>query len=419
MKVLLVVPPNIKYHYPIIPLGLLYIGSALIKNNIEYEFYDLNFHSSPCKTLTDKLELFEPDIVGFSIRNIAETSKMNDIYNDVSKLVCVAKKFAKVVLGGAGFSIFPKEIMHMTKAEYGIVGPGEAAIVHIINNLKNVPIGSITSKCDESFIKNSISEPMQKYWKQYGKYFIVNEVSIPIQTTRGCVYNCRYCTYPSLSNYSVQRRPVELIIAEIKNIMELTQRDSFYFVDSVFNMDLQFTKELLLAIIKSELNFKWSCCINPMNYDNELITLMKKSGCDHCEVGVDSFSDTQLKCLGKGFNSDNAKQLINNLERNRLKYSISLILGGLGETEETLSETFSVANSFEKAKINAFIGERVYPHTKLAETLCSHSKSQLYEASKDSIYVEEVILPLLKTIIKDASPDRWRFAGELITGEMI
>ena len=418
MKILLVIPQTINYHHPLIPLGPLYIGGALSKCNVEYEFIDLNFYSEPLKSLADKLERFQPDTVGLSIRNIAETKKMNYIYKDIREIVRVVQKYSKVILGGAGFSIFPNEIMQFTKAEYGIIGPGETAFINIVNNVTSIARGSLVSEYDDSFITSDISEPLRRYWFQYGRYFILSGTEIPIQTTRGCKYKCRYCTYPSISNHIIQKRPIELIIAEIRKIIEYTKRNSFYFVDSVFNMDIKYTKALLKGIVNSGIYFKWSCCINPLNYDDELITLMKKSGCDHCEVGVDSFSDTQLKSLGKGFNASSAKHLINNLERHGLQYSISLILGGLGETEETLLETFSVANSFEKAKINAFIGERIYPQTKLAKALCIHSKSQLFRAFKDSIYVEEGVIPLLNSIIKNASPDRWRFNGELITGAM-
>lgn len=410
---LLVTPPNIKYHHPLIPLGILYIGDALSKSDVEYEFIDLSFYSTPLKSLTDKLERFQPDIVGLSIRNIAETKKTNDIYQDICEIVNVAQRYSKVILGGAGFSIFPNEIMHMTKAEYGIVGPGETAILHIINNLTNMASGSLISKCDDSFITSDISEPLRKYWNQYGKYFILNGAVMPIQTTRGCKFSCRYCTYPSLSNHVIQRRPIEFIITEIKNIIGYTKRNSFYFVDSVFNMDIEYTKTLLKGIVTSELKVQWSCCINPMNYDDKMIELMKKAGCEHCEVGIDSFSDKQLRAMNKGFNSDQAKGLLKGLEQHELPYSISLILGGLGETERTLSETIDAAESLKNVKINAFVGERIYPGTPLQKALTAH-KTEFYIAGGDSIYVEGSVVPLIKSTINNCSPERWSFTGELL-----
>lgn len=414
MKMLLIIPQNRKSFLPLIPIGILYIGANLFKNGIEYDIIDLNFTGSASSSLIQKLEQFKPDISGISIRNIAETREMNNIYHDICDIVNITQIFSKVVLGGAGFSIFPNEIMRQTKADYGVVGAGEEAIIHIIKNLKNIPTGSIISKYNDSFMTSDISKAMQTYWDKYGKYFIINETAIPVQTTRGCKFRCRYCTYPSLSNYTIQKRPVESVLTEIKNIVEYTNRNSFYFVDSVFNMDMKYTKELLKGIIETKLNIKWGCCLNPTNYDEEMIELMKKSGCSHCEIGVDSFSDKQLINMNKGFNSNQARILLEKLGKIKLSYSISLLLGGFGETEQTLLETFNIADSFRNARINAFIGERIYPHNPLANTLSLHLKTKLYEASNDSIYIENTAIPFLESIIKNASPERWSFTGGLL-----
>ncbi|MCL2050368.1 MAG: cobalamin-dependent protein [Lachnospiraceae bacterium] len=411
MKILLVVPSNIKYHHPIIPLGLLYIGTALTKINIKYEFCDLNFHSNPFESLKSELGQFQPDIVGFSIRNIAETSRMNNIYNELFEIVSVAKKFAKIILGGAGFSIFPKEIMAITKADYGIIGSGEEAFIYAIKNNNTLPKGSIISIIDKSFRQSDISGSMQKYWNKYGKYFLFNNVSIPIQTVRGCLYNCRYCPYPYLSNHAIQERAIEVVIDEINKSIEITKIKSLYFVDSVFNLNLSYAKELLREIIRNKFDIRFTCNINPINYDEELIRLMVESGCENCEVGIDSFADSQLKAMNKGFNSYQARFLLEQLEEFNLPYNISLILCGYLETERSLTETFKIADSYRNIKINAFIGERVYPQTPLSKELSVVSEESLYMAVKDSIHIENSVIPLLKTFISQASSKRWHFVG--------
>lgn len=410
MRILLLVPPNKKGMLPIIPIGLLYIAANLDKYKIEYDFFDLNF--SNIDTLVVQLEQYKPDIIGITIRNIAETRAMNGLYQNIYEIVRVTQSFSKVILGGAGFSIFPKEIMQFTQADYGIVGPGETAIMYIINNLSNISKGSIISKYDESFITSDISKAMYKYWETYGKYYALRTNYIPIQTTRGCIHRCTYCTYPSISNYSVQRRPVNFVMKEIRNIMEFTKKSTFYFVDSVFNMDIVYTKKLLKEIVDSGLKIKWSGCMNPIKYDEEMIELIKKSGCINCEVGIDSFSDIQLNNMSKGFNSRHAKDLLNMLEKQGLAYSISLIMGGDGETVQTLLYTLREAESFKNAKINAFIGQRVYPNTQLEKKL-NIPQEKLCISNNSSVYIEDSVRSLLKSIMEDAPSERWNFIGEL------
>jgi radical SAM superfamily enzyme YgiQ (UPF0313 family) len=183
-------------------------------------------------------------------------------------------------------------------------------------------------------------------------------------------------------------------------------------------MDLNHTKSMLKAIIDCKLDISFGCCINPRTYDEELIYMMQKAGCTYCEVGVDSFSDSRLNDLEKGFNKKQAKNLINNLEKNDISYSLGLVLGGLGETEETLSETIRTADGYSKAQINAFIGERIYPRTPLAKILNMNNEEQLYKATKESIYVNEFLIQQLKILMRELKPPKWNFTGKLL-GENI
>jgi Fe-S oxidoreductase len=416
MKILLVVTADGFKHHPVIPLGIMYIADSLQKNQHNYDIIDLNFHGDTDTALIQKIENCRPDVIGISIRNIAETSEMNDIYERVYDMVSLAQKYAKVVLGGAGFSIFPKTIMRITGADYGIIGSGEEAMIQIIKNLESIALGSVISGGD-NFIDSDISSVFKNYWTMYEKYFIISDTAIPIQTIRGCELSCRYCSYPSLTNHKVQKRSISLMMKEIQSIIEFTNRRLFYFVDAVFNMDLNHTKSVLKAITDCRLDINFGCCINPKNYDEEMICMMQKAGCTYCEVGVDSFSDSRLKDLNKGFDKKQTRDLISQLEKKNIPYSFSLVLGGLGETEETLSETIRIAAGYSEAPINAFIGERIYPRTPLAKILNIDSEEQLHKATKESVYINESLIEQLKLLVRDLKPPKWNFTGELFLGE--
>lgn len=333
MRVLLINLINKPYHKPIVPIGILYIGNALYKRGIEFDFFDMNFYTNPYLSLMNKLKEFQPDLAGLSIRNIAETPRMNEIYLETIRTTKLVQKYCKVVLGGAGFSIFPTEILKLTGAEYGIWGEGETAIVELIQNLPNYPTGSLISKNDEGFVKSDISTVLYKYWEKYGKYYIVKNPIIPVQTTRGCCYKCSYCVYPLLFHTEkLIQRPIDLVVDEMENIIENVGISTFYFVDSVFNADLNYTKALLYLIIKKNLNISWYACINPTYFDDELIALIKKAGCVHIDIGIDSFSQERLSILKKPFNVQQSKKLISMIETYNVSYGFSLILCGIGET---------------------------------------------------------------------------------------
>ena len=409
-KILLVVPPYKKYGVPLIPIGLLYIANNLISNKIEYDILDLNFCYSYHNCLIKKLAEMKPEVVGISVRNIAETYGINDIYNELCDIVSASKVYAKVVLGGAGFSIFPHEIMKMTGADYGITGFGETSFVNVINNIENIPNGSIVCESDDTFCLSDISLALLRYWNMYGKYFLCNETDIPVQASRGCKCFCNYCTYPLISNYSVQTRPIEKVVSEIEKMVAYTKKNQFCFVDSVFNMDLEYTKDLLQFIIDSKINIRWRCSINPMNYDDELFYLMKQSGCYYCEAGIDSLSDIRLVNMNKYYNAENAKKMLCKLEEFNIPYSLSLILCGIGETEQSLLETVNITMQHNINSINVFLGERIYPGTPLAKRL-NKKAEELLVASDDSIYIEPAARRLMKTIIKKYNLVNWNFIG--------
>lgn len=408
MKVLLINLISKPYNKPIVPLGMLYVGNALHKYGIEFDFFDMNFYLDPYFYLINKVKEFQPDLAGLSIRNIAETPRMNGIYVDIIKTIKTVQRYCKVVLGGAGFSIFATEILNLTGAEFGIVGEGEAAIVELIQNLPNYPLGSLISKNESSFVKSDISTVLKKYWNIYGKYYKIDGPIIPVQTTRGCCYKCSYCVYPFLFNSeNLIQRPIDLVVTEIKNIIDNIDVRTFYFVDSVFNADLNYTKALLRLIVNKGLNIKWYACMNPAYYDNELIVLMIKAGCIHIDIGIDSFSNERLSRLKKPFNAQQSKELISKIEEYNLSFGISLVLCGFGETMESLNETISVANSYKATTITAFLGERIYPGTDLYDQIYRESKESLLTANEKSIFVEPITKEAFVREMKKGCFDKW------------
>lgn len=407
MKVLLIPVPCGKNMLPLVPVGVIYIADSLRRRGLECEIFDLNFHSDAAARLHEKLRRYRPDIVGLSIRNIAESPPMNSIYDRIADIAAVCRRYAPIVLGGAGFSLFPHELMRRTGAEYGVVGAGEEAMAYLLENLKKIPLHTVLSRPYEGFPYSDISAEASRYWKTYGKFFAVNASPIPIQTVRGCRFGCAYCSYPLLNGISW--RPVRAVVEEMKSIYQGTHHNRFHFVDSVFNMDLRYTHQLLDALLDSRLHLKWSCGINPHAWDGRLFEKMKKAGCVFCEIGADSFCDRVLQSLHKPFTSQMAKEMIMAVQRQGIPYGLSLILGGDGETVETLYETVEYALTLAPDRVFAFIGERIYPGTPLAKQF-SGSPCELLIAGEDSFAFGSGVREAIEDLRKKA-PSNWSFTG--------
>ena len=127
MKILLV-NPNVMQNPPVIPIGLEYVVSALEKYNHKVEILDLTFDPNPRKILQKRINTNPYDLVGFTIRNIDSSVFYNNEFYlpEIRKLVKIVKrKGIPIILGGAGFSAIPNEILEYFQADYGIVGPAE------------------------------------------------------------------------------------------------------------------------------------------------------------------------------------------------------------------------------------------------------------------------------------------------------
>ena len=112
---------------PVVPLGAWLASSAARKAGFDTAFLDLAFEKDPAKALRRALDRFAPDAVGVSIRNIDNTDFLSPrLYLPPIREKIVAPALRRcpdrVVLGGAGFSTLPEEILEFMGAPVGVVG---------------------------------------------------------------------------------------------------------------------------------------------------------------------------------------------------------------------------------------------------------------------------------------------------------
>ncbi|MCX5636278.1 MAG: cobalamin B12-binding domain-containing protein, partial [Planctomycetota bacterium] len=124
---------------PIGPLGLDYIAGAARKAGIKTDLVDLCLADEPVKTLQDYFAKHNPQLVGLSFRNVDDCfwPSARWFIPDLAETIRTIRTMtdAPIVLGGVGFSIFARQIVEYTGADFGIRGDGENAIVSLHNQL--------------------------------------------------------------------------------------------------------------------------------------------------------------------------------------------------------------------------------------------------------------------------------------------
>jgi len=332
-----------------IPLGLLYVMASTPARH-DKKLIDLAFVNDPHICLASELGEFRPDLVAIGIRNI-----QNNDYSGTSTNIEILIKLlhtvrevtlAPVVIGGAGFSVMPEQLMNVLGADYGIAGEGEVLFPQLLESLETggpLPFGVWCGHNDSpappkdlvSFIELRGLAPPDRtlldktYYEKYG----IDSV----QTSRGCPMKCTYCTYPLIEG-SVRRLFDPTVVADEFARAGEQGANHVFVVDSVFNLPAAHAKKVCRELIRRENEIPWTCYVNPIAFDDDLAGLMIQAGCTGMEVGSDSGCDTVLKKLRKGFNVDQIRQLHERAARFGIADCHTFILGTQGESiEETRS----------------------------------------------------------------------------------
>jgi radical SAM superfamily enzyme YgiQ (UPF0313 family) len=373
MKVLLVSANRERSPYPVFPLGLAYLAGPLVAAGHQLAALDLCFTTDPETAVTEVLTEFPANAMIISIRNIDNVTypMVRSYLSEIKQIVDLCNGRLPVIIGGSGFSLMPTEILAYLGANYGVVGEGEEVLPRLLECIgkavspSNLP--GVISRGGSGFVAPQLLErigtpdrslfAVERYHREGG---MAN-----VQTKRGCPFTCCYCTYPLLEGNRIRLRPIDEIIAELRQIVEQHGVSYIYFVDDIFNYPPDFSEQLCRAIASERLPLNWSAFINPGFLTPSLLQVMQEAGCDAVEFGSDSGSPVMLKNLGKSFTVDAIRDSSLLCREFGLDFAHYLLFGGSGENQQTVQESFSLMDEVRPTAVIAMTGIRVYPGTSI------------------------------------------------------
>ena len=379
-RVLLVSANGEAQPYPVYPIALDYLREPLERAGHEILTWDTLAGGDSGSTLGAALGEHGPDVVLISVRN-ADNNDSVDTRNylpELASLVGVvrANSTAPVVLGGSGYSLFPREIIEMTGADYGVVGPGEHVVAGLVETLRRGAdpggIPGLVRFRDGAIVmgRPAVAPPasprlrrdpalLEWYWRRGG---------VPgVRLGRGCPHRCIYCTYPVLDGRSTVATDPGASVAEAARLDARHGIDQFVLVDSVANIDPRRLTAFALGLRDAGSRARWTGYFLPREIREPDVLLWREGGLDGVEFGVDTLHPELLRAWGKGFGREDVEDAVAACVSTRMPHAIYLILGGPGETEETLETTLAAASRFSMAAVFAFVGMRIYPGTRLRE----------------------------------------------------
>lgn len=336
------------------PLGLLYVMASTPEHH-EKVLIDLCFEADPKDALRSALTRSQPELVALGMRNIQNNdySGLSDNLEYYAELVRVARSActALVVVGGAGFSVMPAELMQRLKPDYGISGEGEEAFPRLVAALERggegldeivalhrlTETGVVSNPRAPAFLEmNTLPVPDRRLVDvRYREYGIDS-----IQTKRGCSLKCGYCTYPIIEGRVGRTREPKAVVDEMVRALEdQPETRHFFVVDSVFNLPTAHAKKVCRELIARNWKIPWTCYANPLGFDREFAELAREAGCAGMEIGSDSGCDHVLERLKKGFTVQHIRGLHDVCVAAGIPDCHTFILGTQGETLDDVRRT--------------------------------------------------------------------------------
>jgi radical SAM superfamily enzyme YgiQ (UPF0313 family) len=375
MKILLISVNRERMPFPVFPLGLAYIARALREEGHQIEVMDLCFSQEVSVDLNNTLHRFRPDLIGISLRNLdnltypASLSYLKEVEEVVR--ICRQSSSARLVIGGSGYSLAPKEVFQHLDFDFGIVGEGEKIFSQLVRSLEKAdsispsPHLLIKGKPFPRSIEAQafpVQNPDRSFF-QTQRYFEEGGMG-NIQTKRGCPFSCIYCTYPLLEGNKVRLRKTEEVMEEIQHLME-EGVDYIYFVDDIFNYPPSYAEALCREMVQRKIDVKWSAFVNPGFLDEKLLQWMKEAGCVGIEFGTDAGSPRMLENYKKSFTQEDIIRSSRICSKWMVNHCHYLLFGGPGEDEETIEESFRLMDELDPTAVIAMLGIRIYPGTEM------------------------------------------------------
>ncbi|KWT75939.1 B12-binding domain-containing radical SAM protein [Candidatus Magnetominusculus xianensis] len=257
-----------------------------------------------------------------------------------------------VLMGGAHTTFMPEEAL--VYADYVLRGEADDSITELfdyiehgkpsINNISGLSYkdtaGNFQHNPDSSRIKDldSLPIPDVKLVQEWDRMRIY-----PISTSRGCPFDCKFCSVIRVFGRQYRFNSVEHSLREIKHACT-NNKTNIFFVDDNFSANKKHTKELLKAVIAEGIKPFWSAQVRTdVAKDEELLRLFADSGCHMLYIGFESINPVTLESYNKGQSLDEIVRCIKTVQAHGIQIHGMFVLGADTDDVDTIRKTADFA----------------------------------------------------------------------------
>ncbi len=371
-----------KIKFPV--LSLLSLASYLEKEGFKVEILDLNIKALKNKNILRVIKEKNPIVIGI-------TSITASIYEAYRLARLIKSKFnISLVIGGPHATFSDEEILNESNFDIVVRGEGEEILNEIVRTIKGEQnlddIKGISYKKDGKIIKNK----SRKFIADLDKLPFPARHLVPLEkygthaftiiTSRGYPFGCTFCQVSGKDGLKWRYRSATNIIEEIKEIIKNYpnvkkvggpegKRPMVFFVDDNFMVSIERIKEICNTIIEEGIEIYWDSNARVdtiANISENILDLLKKSGCLHIFLGVESGSEKILKSYNKQIKKKDVLKSAERLKKKGIFFTSFFMLGYIEETKSDLNATIQFAKKMDPT-IVAFRILIPLPGTKIYE----------------------------------------------------
>lgn len=289
-----------------------------------------------------------------------------------------------IVAGGPHISALKEIALEHISADYGIVGEGEESFALLCNKLitnhnriEFSEIPGLIYKKDKKYFQSKIpfarlsdldSFPGPDYGllkiENYFEYMegatvpLKGKRPVPIITSRGCPYNCTFCSSSLIFSKRIRYRAVEKVVEELEFLKKNYNIDEFFVTDDNLTLDMERAEKFFDLLIEKNLNLFWRAP-NGLRADRlsePLIAKMKKSGCYFVGIGVETGSPEMMKAIKKSLDLNIIQNVTALLKKHKILSSGFFMVGLPLEKEEDAQKTvdFIKKSNFDRIQVATY-----------------------------------------------------------------
>lgn len=382
MKILLIYPPTTIYGEDpskggqIVPLGIAYIAAVCEKNSYETKIFDFSasdnieehpenssiYYGTPKDEIRKQIKEYAPDIVGIQCMY---TAYANDAH-DIARIVKEVNKETLIVMGGAHASSCPESVLGNAYVDIVVIGEGEETFLEIVKryeakqDLSDIlgtavwQNGSVFINKPRPYIEDIDTIPfparhllpLERYTEKFKNATFNMRPSTFLITSRGCPYNCRFCSIKSVWGRSWRYHSPKRVVDEIEQVVKEYGVGEIHFIDDNISTKIDRLNAICDELLKRKIDIKWTTPngVAIWTLTKEALKKMKQSGCYRLTFGIETACEKTREYIRKQHsNLEQMKEIIDFANKLGIWTVSTFILGFPEETREDIDETIRFA----------------------------------------------------------------------------